>query len=140
MIDGFAIERASRGIVPKIGNEIAAFLEVLIAGGTLLPVPAGLVDHHGGRQDRKPFNGESQVREVRNAAVAVLEIESVEELLGLLLVQFGERFAHGKRRARVLRHTVGLDLGIGSMNGIDLGFVFRAGRGTTVISAWVVSG
>ena len=73
-------------ICAEIRSEIAALLEILIAGGALLPVPALLVgDQDDRREDGKLFNGEGDVRKIGDRAVAVLEVESVEKLLRLLL-------------------------------------------------------
>ena len=48
--------------------------------------------------------------------MAVLKVEGVEKLLGLLLIQFSQRFFHRERRARVLGHGVGLHLRIGALH------------------------
>ena len=120
-IDGFAIQLARRVIVAKIGNEVAALLEILVARRALLPVPARLVDHDGGRQDRQLLDGKGEVRQIGDAAMAVLKIKRVEELLGLLFVELGQRLAQRKRGPRILRHAIGQHFGIGSMNRINIG-------------------
>ena len=65
--------------------------------------------------------------------MAVLKVESVEKLLGLLVVDLGQRLAHRKRRARILGHAVGLHLGIGAVDGVDFGAVARGAEGTVIV-------
>ena len=109
-----------------IGSEvrkvIAALFEILVARGALLAVPALLVNHHNGGQDGQLFNGKSDVGQIGNGTVAILEIKRVEKLLGFLLADLLERLLHGERRPRVLRHGVSLHFRINPMHGkhIDL--------------------
>ena len=65
--------------------------------------------------------------QVGDGAVAVLEVEGGEELLGALGGDFVERFAHGEGGAGVFGHGVGQNLGVGSVDGKDLGLVAGAG-------------
>src|ERR1039458_10332549 len=58
--------------------------------------------------------------------MAVLKIESVEELLRFLAADLAQRLLHGQRRPRVLCHGVGKDLGIGPVDGADFGLVVAA--------------
>src|SRR5262249_20931117 len=78
----------------KIRNVITALLEILVARGALLSVPALLIHQNNRRQDRKLFHGKGHMRQVGDRAVAVLEIKSVEKLLGLLLADLLQRFLH----------------------------------------------
>src|SRR5580704_15241013 len=55
--------------------------------------------------------------EICYRAMAILEIKSVEKFFGLLRVDFAQRLLHRKRRARVLCHSVGLNLGLDSIDG-----------------------
>ena len=64
--------------------------------------------------------------------MAVLEVEGVEELLGALGGDFGERLLHGERGAGVLGHGVGEDFGVGAVDGVDVG-LGRGGRGGSFI-------
>ena len=59
--------------------------------------------------------------EVGDGAMAVLEVEGVEELLGALGADLGEGLAQGEGGAGVLGHGVGEDLGLGSVDGVDVG-------------------
>ena len=127
VVDRIAVEFGGRGIGAEFGKVPAGFLEVLIARGALLPVPALLIHQHDGGQQAQALDGEGDVRQVGNGAMAVLEIECVEELLGALGADFGQRFAHGERRTRVLGHGIGQHFGVGSVNGIDIGLVAGAG-------------
>ena len=115
------------GIRAKIREIPAGFEEVLIAGGALLAVPALLVDQDDGGQQAEALDGEGDVGQVGDGAVAVLKIKCVEELLGALGADFGERLAHGERGAGVLGHGVGQDFGIGAVDGEDIGLVAGAG-------------
>ena len=60
--------------------------------------------------------------------MAVLEVEGVEELLGALGGDLGEGLLHGERGAGVLGHGVGEDLGVGAVDGVDVG-LGRSWRG-----------
>jgi hypothetical protein len=75
-------------------------------------------------EEREALDGEGDVREVGDGAMAVLEVEGVEELLGLLRADLDEGFAQGESRARVLGHGVGEDLGLGAVDGVDFGGAF----------------
>ncbi len=139
--------RSWLGIRAEIGLIAAGFLEVLVARGALLAVPALLVDEDNGGQQREPFDGEGNVGEVGDGAVAVLEVEGVEELLGALGADLGQRLPHGKRRAGVFRHGVGEDLRIGPVNGENVGLLGGrlgirigglAGHGWIMSSRWIV--
>src|SRR3954465_10207387 len=107
-IDGGAIVAAGSGICSKVGNKVAALLEILVARGALLSVPALLIDENNRRQNRQLLNGKRQMRQIGNRAVSVLEIKCVEKLLSLLLADLLERLLHGQRRARILGHGIGL--------------------------------
>ncbi len=74
----------------EVGGEPAGFAEVLVAGGALLAVPALLVDEGDGGEEGEALDGEGDVGEVGDGAVAVLEVEGVEELLGALGADLGE--------------------------------------------------
>src|SRR6266849_4068553 len=104
-------------IIPETGRVVTALPEVLVASRALLAVPTLLVDNHDGGQDGEAFNSERNVGKVGNGAVPVLEIEGVEKLFGLLLSNFLQRLLHRERRARVLGHGIGLDLGLNAVNG-----------------------
>ena len=65
---------------------------------------------------------------IGNGTVPVLEVEGVEELLGALGADFGQRVAHGERGAGVLGHGEGEDLGVGAMDGDDFRLVPGGGR------------
>ena len=100
---------------------------ILVAGGALLAVPARLVDQHDGGQQAEPLDGEGDVGQVGDGAMAVLEIKGIEELLGALGADFGQGLAHGERRAGVLGHGIGQDFGVGAVDGEDFGLVAGAG-------------
>jgi len=100
-------------------------LEVLVAGGALLAVPAGLVDERDGSEKAEALDREGNVGEVGDGTMAVLEVEGVEKLLGSLRADFAERLAHGERGARVLGHGVGENFGLGAVDGVDFGGVLR---------------
>ena len=102
-------------------------MKILVAGGTLLAVPALLVHQHDGRQQAQPLDGKGDVRQVGDGAMTVLEIEGVEELLGALGADLGQRLAHGERGTGVLGHGVGQDFRVGAVNGKDIGLVAGAG-------------
>ncbi len=89
LVDSIDIKLAGVGVVVKIGNVVAAFLEVLIAGRSLLSIPSRLVDGDGCCQNGQPLDGKSDVRQIRDTPVAVLKIKGVQELLGLLIVNLG---------------------------------------------------
>ena len=61
--------------------------------------------------------------QVGDGAMAVLEIEGIEELLGALGADFAEGFAHGKGRAGILGHGVGQDLRVRAVDGENLSCV-----------------
>src|SRR6185437_5192590 len=97
--------------------------EVLVARGALLAIPSLFVDEYNRSEQRKPLDGEGQVRQIGNRAMAVLEIECIEELLGALAADFLKRVAHGERRARVFGHGVSQHFGVCAMDGKDVGLV-----------------
>ena len=100
----------------------------MIACGTFLAVPALLVNQDDGGEEGKPLDGEGDVGQVGDGAVAVLEVKSVEELLGALGADFVEGLAHGEGGAGVLGHGVGEDLRVGAVDGENVGLVAGAGR------------
>jgi len=61
------------------------------------------------------------MRQIGDAAMAVLKVEGVEELLGFLVVDLGQRLTQGEGRTRLLGHAVGLHLGVGAVHGVDFG-------------------
>ena len=134
--DGFGVELGRGGIGAEIGKIPAGFEEVLVAGGALLAVPALLVDQHDGGQQAQPLDGKGDVGQVGDGAVAVLKIKGVEELLGALGADLGERLAHGERGAGVLGHGVGQDLGVGAVDGEDIGLVAGAGGQKRFTGHW----
>src|SRR6266853_5352934 len=62
------------------------------------------------------------MREIGDRTMAVLKVKGVEKLFGLLLADLLERLLHGKRRARILGHGVGLNLRVHAVHGkyVDL--------------------
>jgi len=94
-LDGLGVVGAV--VAVEVRGVPAGAAEVLVAGGALLAIPARLVHQRDGRQQAQLLHREGDVREVRDGAVAVLEVEGVEELLGLLRADLGERLAHGQR-------------------------------------------
>jgi hypothetical protein len=100
----------------------------LITGRPFLAVPARLVDQNDGSQERKALNGKGDVGEVGDGTMAVLEIESIEELLGALGADFGQGLAHGERRTGVFGHGKGQNLGVGAMDGENFGLRTGARR------------
>ena len=126
--NGLGIKLCRGRIRAKIRKKPAGFEEVLVAGRSLLAVPPLLVNQHDGGQQAEPLDGEGDMGQVGDRAVAVLKIKGVEELLGSLAVDLGQRFAHRKRGAGVLGHGVGQDLGVGAVDGEDFGLVACAGR------------
>ena len=85
-----------RGLRAEIGGVPAGPAEVLVAGGTLLTVPALFVDQLDGSKQAEALDGEGDVREVGDGAVTVLEVKGIEELFGALGADLGERFLHGE--------------------------------------------
>ena len=67
--------------------------------------------------------------EVGDGAVAVLEVEGVEELLGPLGADFLEGLAHGQGGAGVLGHGVGQHLRVSAVYGKDVGLIAGVGGG-----------
>ncbi len=122
-VDGLGIELGRSGICSEIREIPAGFEEILIAGGAFLAVPAGLVDEDNGGKEAEALDGEGDVGEVGDGAVAVLKIKGVEELLGALGADFGKRLAHGERGAGVLGHGEGEDLRVSAVDGEDLSLV-----------------
>ena len=125
--DGLGVKLGRGGIRAEIREIPAGFEEVLVAGGALLAVPALLVDQHDGGQQAEPLDGEGDVGQVGDGAVAVLKIKGVEKLLGALAADFGQRLAHGESGAGVLGHGVGQHFGVGAVDGEDFGLVAGAG-------------
>jgi hypothetical protein len=76
---------------------------------------------------------------IRDAAMAVLKVERVQELFGFLVVDLGQRLAHGERRTRILGHAVRLHLGIGAVNRVHLGAGLVVGGKFAVIRVWFVT-
>ena len=103
----------------EIGYVVSALFKILIAGGALLAVPALLIGDRNGREYGELLYCDRDVGQIRNRAVAVLEVEGVEELFGLLRGDFLERLLHGQRRAGVLGHGIGLDFGLYAIDGKD---------------------
>src|SRR5271155_2553243 len=93
-LDAFAEECGCLLICPKIGHVPAAFAEILIAGGAFLAVPALLIDEYNRGKQREALDGESQVREVSDGTMSVLEIECVEKLFGALAADLFQRLPH----------------------------------------------
>jgi hypothetical protein len=60
------------------------------------------------------------VGEIGDRAMPVLEIKSIEEFFGFLGGDLPERLLHRERRARILRHGVGLDFRLDAIDGEDL--------------------
>ena len=124
---GFGVELGRFGIFSEIREIPAGPEEVLVAGGTLLAVPAGLVDEGNGSQQTESLDGEGDVSQVGDGAMAILKIKGVEELLGALGTDFVERLAHGKRGAGVFGHGKGEDFGVGAVDGYYFGLVLSIG-------------
>ena len=95
--DGVAVKVGGGGVGAEVREVPAGFLEVLIAGGAFLAVPALLVDQYDGCKQAQALDGKGDMGQVGDGAVAVLKIECVKELLGALDADFSERFAHGER-------------------------------------------
>ena len=121
VVDGLGVEvgggGGNYGVLAEIGEIPAGFEEVLVAGGALLAVPALLVDEDDGGQEAEALDGESDVGQIGDGAVAVLEVEGVEELLGALGADFSEGLAHRQGGAGVFGHGVGQHFGVGAVNG-----------------------
>ena len=73
ILDGLGVELGRGGILAKIREIPAGLEEVLVAGRALLAVPALLVDEDDGGQQAEALDGEGDVGQVGNGAVAVLE-------------------------------------------------------------------
>ena len=82
-----------------------------------------LVDKNDGGQKTEPLDRERHVRQIGDGAVAVLKIKRIQELLGSLSANLGQRLAHGERRARILGHGVSQDLGVCAVHGVDFSLV-----------------
>src|ERR1051326_3135515 len=89
----------------------ASLAERLITGAAFLAVPDWFVHDVHRRQDRDLFEAKDQVSEVGNRAMAVLEVERVQELLGTLGAQLLNRLEHALARARVLGQGIRLNFG-----------------------------
>src|SRR5262249_48037627 len=111
---------SSQAIAAEIWREIPTLVEVLIASRAFLTIPALFIGDRDGRQNRKPLNGESDVCEVGDRAMSVLEVKSIEEFFRFLLADLLQRFLHRKRRPGVLRHGVGLNLGLHAVDRVYL--------------------
>ena len=120
-IQSLAVELAPLVIRAEVGCVIPALLEILIPRRPLLPVPSLLVCKFNRRQNRQPLDRQRNVRQVRNRAVPILKIESVEKLLRLLRADLPQRLLHRQRRPRVLRHGVGLNLRLHAKHGEHFG-------------------
>ncbi len=108
-----------RAAPAELGQIVVGMGEILVARGAFLPIPALLVHHGDGGQDREPLDGHGDVRQIRDRTVAILEVIGVEEFLGPLFADLAQRLLHGERRARVLGHGVGLHLGLDAVDRID---------------------
>ena len=114
------------GVAVQFGAKIprgvpTGVAEVLVARRALLPIPALLVDKLDRGQQRQPLDGHGDVGEVGNRAMAVLEVERVQKLLGALRTDLPQRLAQGQRRPRILCHGVGEHLGVRAVDGVDVG-------------------
>ena len=121
--DGFGIELGGGSVSTEAGSIKAGFEEILVAGGAFLAVPARLVDEDDGGQQAEALDGEGDMGQVGDGAVAILEIECIEELLGALGANFRQGFAHGERRPGVLCHGESEDFRVGAVDGKDLSLV-----------------
>ena len=81
----------------KLRQVPAALAEVLVARGALLAIPALLVHQDDCREQAEPLNREGHMGQVGDRAMAVLEVEGVQELLGALAGDLAQRFLHGER-------------------------------------------
>src|ERR1700747_2957042 len=61
IVDGAGVQLPCRGVAAEVGSVVATFSEILVAGGTLLPVPTLLVSDDDGGQDRELFDRKSYV-------------------------------------------------------------------------------
>jgi hypothetical protein len=128
VLDRGAIEVRGTSVDVKIRHIPAALAEILIPRGAFLAIPALLVDEHDRGQQRKPLHREGHMCQVGDGAVSVLEIKSVQELLGTLAADLFQRFLHRERGARIFRHGVGQDFRVGAVNGKNLSLVVAAFR------------
>ncbi len=71
--EGFDGGGEARGFGAELGGEPAGGAEVLVAGGTLLAIPALLVDELDGGEEGETLDGEGDMGEVGDGAVAVGE-------------------------------------------------------------------
>src|SRR5208283_448247 len=90
--------------------------------------------------NRQALDGKCNVRQVRNSAMTILKIKCVQELLGLLFVDLGQRLAHGQRGAGIFRHAIGLYLGVGPVDGVNLCARLVAGIDGSGIGVWLATG
>ncbi len=93
------------------GQVPARLAERLVAGAALLAVPHRLVDDVYRRQYRNLLETEDEVGQVRDGTVTVLEVEGIQELLGLLRAQLADGLQHALARSRVLGQRIGLHFG-----------------------------
>ena len=77
------ILRGLRGVELR-GRDEATFGEILIAGGFGLAVPKNFILHFAGGKLADAFKAEHGVAEIGDGLVAVLEVETFEELLGIV--------------------------------------------------------
>jgi hypothetical protein len=83
----------------------------------LLPIPALLIGHRDGGQNREFFDGQCDMRQIGDGAVSVLEIKCVEKFLGFLRADLFQRLLHGERGARVLGHGISLNFWFNAIDG-----------------------
>ena len=88
---------------------VPALAKVLITRRPLLPIPALLVGQFNRRQNRKPLDGQREMRQISNRAVAVLEVKSVEKLFRFLGADLAQGFLHRKGRAGIFGHGISLN-------------------------------
>src|SRR5713101_9630211 len=90
-IQRLAIEFACLVVGTEVWDVVAALLEILIACGALLPIPALLVSQLNCCQNREPLDRQRNMRQVGNRAVAILKVKSIEKLLRLLRADLAQR-------------------------------------------------
>src|SRR4051812_14809418 len=90
---GFGVNTA-RALVSEFWHEVAALTKILITSGALLPIPALLVNKDDGRKNRQPLDGERNVCQISNRAVAVLEVKRVKEFFRFLAADLLQRLFH----------------------------------------------
>ena len=110
-----------RRLSTEVRGVPARAAEVLVACRTLLAIPSLLVNQFDRSQQAEPLDREGDVGQVGDGAMPVLEVEGVEELFGALGADLGKRLLHRKRRAGVLGHRVSQNLGVCSVDCVDVG-------------------